>query len=125
VIYFLLGFILWTLVEYVVHRWVLHNWMHLADHNVHHGDPGVETGVPFRYSFGIFAVLLLVGFYFGLSSGLFVTGLLVGYVVYLTMHEAYHRNVIGAKYHGYHHKLHNVNYGISSPIWDFVFRTYK
>jgi dihydroceramide fatty acyl 2-hydroxylase len=62
----------------------------------------------------------------------FFAGIVIGYVIYdLThyyLHHAAPRTAFGKwlrKYHLVHHfQTPDVRYGITSPLWDLVFRTY-
>ena len=139
---FLLGVLLWTLTEYLIHRYVFHyepktRWgkrLHYAIHGVHHDYPNDArrlvmppvVSIPLAFLFyGLF--LLILG---SLTPPVFA-GLVFGYVCYDMLHYATHHLAMkrGAclwlkQYHLRHHfKDDHVGYGISSPLWDYVFRT--
>ena len=139
---FLLGVLLWTLTEYLIHRYVFHyepktRWgkrLHYVIHGVHHDYPNDArrlvmppvVSIPLAFLFyGLFLV------FFGSLTPPVFAGLVFGYVCYDMLHYATHHLAMkrGAslwlkQYHLRHHfKDDEVGYGISSPLWDYVFRT--
>ncbi|MFP4378493.1 MAG: sterol desaturase family protein [Spirochaetales bacterium] len=145
---FAIGVAVWTLTEYLMHRFLFHigsgktffRKLSFVLHGVHHAQPRVKTrlmmplaaGIPIALVFlGIFA--LIAGMLFGATSWVLplFSGFMFGYVLYSSMHYATHalpnvRFVDGIrKYHLMHHgKDYTVRYGISSPLWDYVFGTH-
>ena len=139
---FLLGVLLWTLTEYLIHRYVFHyepktRWgkrLHYVIHGVHHDYPNdarrlvMPPVVSIPLAFLFYGLFLLV--FKGLTPPVFA-GLVFGYVCYDMLHYATHHLAMkrGARlwlkqYHLRHHfKDDHVGYGISSPLWDYVFRT--
>ncbi len=139
---FLLGVLLWTLLEYLIHRYVFHyepksrlgKQFHFIVHGVHHDYPNdarrlvmpPSISIPLAFFFyGLFLVI------FGrLASGVFA-GLVFGYVCYDMLHYATHHFPMKRglwlwlkQYHLRHHyKDDHVGYGISSPLWDYIFGT--
>lgn len=140
---FFAGLFVWTIAEYVLHRWVFH-WtndtprgrrIHFLLHGVHHDFPNDKdrlvmpllTSVPFALIFYSLFYLL-----FGRSSAepLFA-GFTMGYLCYDGTHYAVHhfkqKTRIGkwVKRHHmlHHHADHDGGFGVSSPLWDLVFRT--
>jgi sterol desaturase/sphingolipid hydroxylase (fatty acid hydroxylase superfamily) len=139
------GVAFWTLLEYVLHRWVFHftpspnselaQDVHFLIHGVHHDwphDPDRLVMPP------VMSVLLafVLGYPMYLVIGpryfqSFFAGLIVGYIWYDMTHYAVHhlkpRTDAGAKlrrHHYLHHfKTPEARYGVSTPIWDFVFGT--
>ena len=121
----------WTLIEYLVHRFAFHQvepYKH--QHGIHHGYPadyiGVSPGVTI-------AILVALGFALpaalgpSLGIGYFV-GLLGGYLAYIILHDRYHHGYSFdwlRRNHEWHHRRPTVNFGVSSPLWDFVFQTYS
>jgi 4-hydroxysphinganine ceramide fatty acyl 2-hydroxylase len=139
---FLLGVLLWTLIEYLIHRYVFHyepktRWgkrLHYVIHGVHHDYPNDARrlvmppviSIPLAFLFyGLFVLI------FGSLATAVFAGLVFGYVCYDMLHYATHHFAMkrGARlwlkqYHLRHHfKDDHVGYGISSPLWDYVFRT--
>lgn len=137
------GVLLWTFAEYVLHRWVFH-WtndtprgrrIHFLLHGVHHDFPNDKdrlvmpllTSVPF-------AVIFYSLFYavFGLTHAEPVfAGFVAGYLCYDGTHYAVHHfkqtSRIGKfvkRHHMLHHHMdHDGGFGVSSPLWDVIFRT--
>src|SRR5256885_3138849 len=139
---FLLGMLVWTLLEYVIHRWVFHyepttrvgKKLHFIVHGVHHDYPNdarrlvMPPSVSVPLAFLFYGIFLLI---FGRFASSAFAGLVFGYVCYDMLHYATHhfpmkRGVLLwlKQYHLRHHyKDDHVGYGISSPLWDHVFRT--
>jgi dihydroceramide fatty acyl 2-hydroxylase len=140
---FLLGVLLWTLTEYVLHRYVFHYvgprpWqrrMFFVLHGVHHDFPQdtdrlvmpLGASIPLGVAFYL-AFRLLVGPV--LADPLFV-GLGIGYLVYDGTHYAVHHFRMSSRwgkwikrYHMIHHHTGaDARWGVSSPLWDWVFGT--
>ena len=142
------GVFIWTFTEYVMHRFVFHYHPHqlwaqkifFMAHGVHHAQPQCKTrlvmppaaSIPMALIF--FALFqLIVGIVFGLPqwvSPLFA-GFVLGYLAYDMTHYATHHLPMHGKvlkylkrYHMLHHfKTPDQRYGVSSPLWDIVFRT--
>lgn len=139
---FLLGWLAFTLIEYIVHRYVFHmetNTKRKEDiqykvHGIHHDYPKDKErlAMPPLLSLPISLVLF---FLFKVAMGTivfgFLPGFLVGYALYLFVHYAVHayqppKNFLKALWvnHGIHHyKDHERAFGVSTPLWDYVFRT--
>ena len=145
---FLSGLFLWTLVEYTLHRFVFHfeprterqKRLAYLFHGVHHAQPMCKSRLvmPFAMSvpLGLFFYgLLFLVFAISLGRGHWVAplyaGLLAGYVTYDMMHYASHHfrlrsPVLKAirKSHMQHHGVtHDKRFGVTSPLWDYVFGT--
>lgn len=140
---FLVGVLVWTLLEYWLHRLVFHfdaqsafgKKMIWYAHGVHHDWPNDKLRLVFPPAVSIPLALLFFGLFtlmFGeaLRWGAF-SGLLAGYLAYDMIHYATHFYTFdGAAmkylraYHMAHHFKHEpIRYGVSSPIWDFAFGT--
>ena len=140
---FLVGLFLWTLIEYVLHRWVFHyqptsSWgkrLHFIMHGVHHDYPNDATRLVMPPAVSI---PLAVFFYnvFGLVFGYTFAppafaGMILGYLFYDMLHYATHhfsmKNGVLLKLKQYHMRHHyqdeQTGYGVSSPLWDYVFGT--
>lgn len=132
----MLGLAAWTLVEYLLHRFVLHGMAPFrAWHAEHHLRPRVLIGTPTILSAALVAILVFVP---ALLLGdpwraLAVTfGLLTGYLVYVIVHHATHHWREGhawtrllKRHHALHHGKDGMpsRFGVTSPLWDIVFRT--
>jgi sterol desaturase/sphingolipid hydroxylase (fatty acid hydroxylase superfamily) len=139
---FLLGVLLWTLIEYLIHRYIFHyepksRWgkrLHYVIHGVHHDYPNdarrlvMPPVISIPLAFLFYGLFLLI--FWSLAPPVFA-GLVFGYVCYDMLHYATHHLTMkgGAwlwlkQYHLRHHfKDDHLGYGISSPLWDYVFRT--
>jgi 4-hydroxysphinganine ceramide fatty acyl 2-hydroxylase len=139
---FLLGILLWTLTEYLIHRYIFHyqpktrigKRLHYIIHGVHHDYPSdarrlvMPPSISVPLAFLFYGIFLLI---FGRLTPAVFAGLVFGYVCYDMLHYATHhfpmkRGVLLwlKQYHLRHHyKDDHVGYGISSPLWDYVFRT--
>lgn len=139
---FFLGMFVFSFVEYVVHRRVFHMAtdtprkakIQYTMHGVHHEYPKDKSrlAMPPLLSLSI-ASLLAVLFYVVIGKYMFgfLPGFLTGYAAYLFVHYAVHafpppKNFLKVLWinHGIHHyKDHDKAFGVSSPLWDWVFRT--
>ncbi|MCX7877242.1 MAG: sterol desaturase family protein [Ignavibacteria bacterium] len=142
VVAFLGGILLWTFVEYVIHRWVFHyepkselgKKVHFLIHGIHHDYPRDETrlvmpllvSVPLAIFFFYSFMLIFGNFYLIVFSGF-----VLGYVSYDSIHYATHhlnmKGKIGKFLRSYHLRHHyedeHTAYGVSNPLWDYVFRS--
>jgi len=139
---FLLGILLWTLIEYLIHRYIFHyepktRWgkqLHFVIHGVHHDYPNdarrlvMPPAISIPLAFLFFGLFFLI---FGSLAPAVFAGLVFGYLCYDMLHYATHHLAMKSgvwlwlkQYHLRHHfKDDHVGYGISSPLWDYVFRT--
>ena len=139
---FLLGMLIWTLLEYVIHRWVFHyepttrvgKKLHFIVHGVHHDYPSDARRLVMPPSVSIPLAFLFLGFFLetlGRSGPAVSAGFAFGYVCYDGIHFAIHhfpmKQGIGLWLKQYHlrHHFHDdhAGYGVSSPLWDYVFGT--
>jgi sterol desaturase/sphingolipid hydroxylase (fatty acid hydroxylase superfamily) len=142
---FFLGILLWTLLEYTLHRFAFHarpgasvaaKLNLFMIHGYHHEFPDDRWRLvaPPLMSFPIAAVVALV---YRLAAGemwwpLF-GGTVLGYLAYDWIHYYTHHFTPTTTLGKYMRRIHLVhhyadgekNMGISSPLWDFVFRTYQ
>jgi dihydroceramide fatty acyl 2-hydroxylase len=142
------GFLAWTLLEYVLHRWIFHykvstpfgRKLHFLAHGIHHLDPWDRTRLVFPplAAAGI-AVVVFLAIYLAVSwtsaplptAMAVMSGLLVGYLVYdMTHYYTHHAKPKSRwgkylkRYHLEHHHKHPERlFGVSSPLWDVVFGT--
>ena len=137
------GYGLWTLTEYWLHRVIFHfepedgigAKLHWLIHGVHHEHPNDPNRLvmPPSASIPLAAVfLVLYRLLFGAPEWLAVSaGFLLGYVVYDTMHWYLHHRIprsrIGRRLRELHLRHHfqddTRGFGISAPYWDRVFHT--
>ncbi len=141
---FFTGFLTFTLIEYAVHRYIFHmgtytRWrekFQYVVHGVHHEFPKDKErlAMPPLLSVTVATLLLLV---FRLILGditfSFLPGFLVGYAFYLSIHYMVHvyqppKNFLKVLWinHAVHHYKHGEYvFGVSSPLWDYVFGTMR
>jgi len=139
------GMFLWTLIEYFLHRFVFHwvkvkqPWRDLASglHMAHHRTVDTEDLIlapPLTsLTFGAIIYLILLAFTWNFAfAGLLETGIFFGYIVYEWAHYSSHRyhprSGLG-KYLKHYHLQHHFKdphrtFGVTSPLWDFVFGTH-
>lgn len=140
---FFAGLFVWTFTEYILHRFVFHyvpkaDWalrIHFIFHGVHHDYPSdakrlvmpPSASIPMALAlYFMFNALLPTNYIFG-----FFPGFILGYLMYdMTHYAIHHFNFKGSfwKKIKQHHMLHHYSdpskgYGVSSPIWDKVFRS--
>lgn len=128
------GFLLWTLLEYWFHRVVLHDWQPFrALHATHHRDVKAFIAIPPWGSSIIFVLsleFLLMVFEHHIATAL-MAGLTLGYLTYSYAHDSIHRNwwpvpAWVKRNHEYHHETKaTAAFGVSSPLWDIVFGTFR
>lgn len=145
---FLLGIVVWTFAEYMLHRFLFHyepkterqEKIFFLFHGVHHAQPQLKTrlvmppvlSIPLAFLFyGLFYLVVAVV----LGGPQWVmplfAGFIFGYLLYDMTHYATHHFPMRSgylkylkRYHMKHHFKHpNALFGVSSPVWDFVFRT--
>lgn len=136
----LLGALTWTLLEYVIHRWLGHRWRRNpfgVEHVRHHAEGNYfapswkKLGV--AALFGALLVLPAVALAGRALGGAYVAGLMGFYGAYELLHRLEHTFAgIGPygrwarEHHLHHHYVDpRTNHGVTSPIWDLVFRTYR
>jgi dihydroceramide fatty acyl 2-hydroxylase len=137
------GIAIWTLTEYWLHRLVFH-WepdnafgrrMHFIIHGIHHDHPNDKLRLVMPPSVSIpLATLFFLAFWaiFGSPAAFpLFAGFIFGYLAYDYTHYYVHhfvpRSSLGKQLreqHMRHHfQDHRFGYGVSSPLWDVVFRT--
>ncbi|MDL5031252.1 sterol desaturase family protein [Pelomonas sp. APW6] len=138
----------WTLLEYLLHRFVLHGLSPFRDwHAEHHGRPDARISAPTLLTAGLFTLLLLpMGWWMGRWPALALGfGLLAGYFCYAVIHHVLHRPLPPTaarpgrsllrrqrRWHARHHQRASPargelgtpgHYGVTSAFWDHIFRT--
>jgi 4-hydroxysphinganine ceramide fatty acyl 2-hydroxylase len=139
---YMLGWLMFTLVEYVMHRYLFHmepdtptkDRLQYTMHGVHHDYPrdkdrlAMPPYVSLLYTTIFFVVFRLA---MGDAAYFFLPGFLTGYAMYLGVHYIVHaypppKNFLKVLWvnHGIHHyKDPDKAFGVSSPLWDYIFRT--
>lgn len=140
---FAVGLFIWTLAEYWLHRLLFH-WtpkfrggdkFNFVIHGVHHDHPNdrMRLVMPPGASLPLAAIFYLAFILiFGSPAGFTAfAGFLVGYLIYDYTHYYVHhfapKSDVGKKvreHHMRHHfQDHHYGYGVSTTLWDHVFRT--
>jgi sterol desaturase/sphingolipid hydroxylase (fatty acid hydroxylase superfamily) len=144
---FAAGLILWTIAEYLLHRFIFHfiprtplqERIAFLMHGVHHAQPRVKTrlvmplmvSVPLALLFYLlFSVVVSYFMSAPWLTGLLFSGFVIGYVCYDLTHYALHhvqfKGGIGKvlrNHHMRHHTEWDSRFGVSTPLWDHVFGT--
>ena len=141
----LAGLLFWTLTEYLLHRFVFHfparsktgKSLILLFHGHHHNDPSDPTRLVMP---PLPAIIFTTIFYFIFKATLpdrflfpFMAFFMIGYLMYDYIHYASHHFQMKFKpgnFLKHHHLLHHFSdqtcrFGVSSPLWDYVFGTFK
>ena len=144
---FIIGLFLWTLMEYSLHRFVFHfktktkrqERISFFIHGVHHVQPMLKSRLVMpppmslligAISYGVFTLIL--GLLFGKWHWIYplFAGLVSGYLSYDMIHYSTHHFRLQSKafkfirkHHMQHHVTPDLRFGLSSPLWDYVFRT--
>lgn len=129
----LTGLAAWSLVEYALHRFVLHGVQPFRRwHAAHHERPRALICSPTLLTLGLFAGLVFapawacVGAW---NAGAFTLGMLVGYLAYALTHHATHHGRTSSRWlrerkrwHALHHgSADPACFGVTSGFWDRVF----
>jgi len=133
----------WSLLEYTLHRWLFHppkNWGAFGSlvrriHAKHHDRPldkvfalvpPVNAAMVLLVLSGLFSLVIPVK---GLPvfTGFFILGYLFYELLHLAMHHRKPRTLVGrflCEYHLRHHgNGEEGNYGVTSPLWDWLLGT--
>jgi dihydroceramide fatty acyl 2-hydroxylase len=138
------GYAVWTLFEYWLHRLVFHfepatgigARLHWMIHGVHHDHPNDPLRLVMPPAASIPLAGLVIGAMWLIAGGLrapaVAAGFLTGYLIYDEMHYALHHHTpksrLGKRLRELHMRHHfqddERGFGISAPYWDRVFGTY-
>lgn len=143
-IFFMSGLLVWTITEYLLHRFIFHYQptskiglrLHFIFHGVHHDYPKDAKRLVMPPSASIPLAILfywLFSLFFKNTNNLYIffSGFITGYLCYDMIHYAIHHlnfksNIM--KNIKQHHMLHHYSddtkgYGVSSALWDILFRS--
>ena len=125
------GLALWTLLEYLIHRFAFHRF---APHWEHHSQPEEWAYIfaPLWLSLGASAILWpLCSWAAGawMRGALVLAGIMLGYVAYEGVHVWIHGGRNGGallvalrRHHFYHHFADDTTcFGVVTPFWDRIF----
>ena len=137
------GLVAWSFSEYVLHRFVFHfkarskagKWFVYLFHGNHHDDPKDKSRLVMPPA-GAIPIMALLYLLFGLIIPQpwiqpFFGSFIIGYLIYDYIHYSTHhfpmKNRLARFIKHYPLKHHYAGesglYGVSSPLWDWVFRT--
>jgi dihydroceramide fatty acyl 2-hydroxylase len=134
-----IGLVVFSLVEYCVHRWLLHNpkSVFFPLHEAHHNQPEATAAGLFPTSFLILMpvwLLLTYGLHWQ-GGSFFLCGLSAGNFYFDSLHNLEHTtriNQIPFRWlqgrwaaHSVHHRLDRTNFGVMTSFWDYVFGTHQ
>jgi sterol desaturase/sphingolipid hydroxylase (fatty acid hydroxylase superfamily) len=144
----LAGLFFWTFAEYILHRFLFHfpaknkrqERLAFLFHGIHHKQPMVKTRLVMPPAVSIPLALLFFGIFylvFGVLLGIpdwispIFAGFILGYVLYDMTHYSTHHVPMRKGYfrmvrqqHMHHHfQTPNQRFGVTSPLWDYVFGT--
>ena len=139
---FIGGMFFWSLVEYVLHRFLFHHTpetekgkrINYVLHGNHHEYPRDKERLfmPAVPSLLIASAFFLVYYLIlGQQAIPFFPGFMLGYLLYGSMHYAIHAwsppfkwmKGLWRNHHLHHYKNDDLGFGVSSTIWDHVFGT--
>ena len=142
ILFFVVGVIAWTLTEYTIHRWAFHivpttslgKKLHFLVHGIHHDYPRDSTRLVMPLLVSVPLAIVFFWLFKGFASPhhyALYAGFLAGYVAYDSIHYATHHfpmtTRIGRFIKEYHMKHHFIEehtaFGVSNPMWDYVFNT--
>ena len=138
-----IALLVWTFSEYILHRFVFHfpakskaaKYFVFLFHGLHHDDPNDGTRLVMPPVPAALFIFLLYQFYALLVPAnylpAFMGWFLIGYLIYDYIHYATHHFPMKSKaarylkaYHLKHHYSGEASrYGVSSPLWDYLFGT--
>ncbi|MDB4930345.1 MAG: fatty acid hydroxylase [Myxococcaceae bacterium] len=147
------GFMLWTLAEYLLHRFYFHippttpvrKWLYFYSHGIHHQYPDdfyrlvmppLLSAVPAAIFYAAFRATLPAAWVPGLFAGFAAGYLYYDYVHFATHHVKPPRaawlspiaNVMKEqrrRHMKHHFQDHTKGFGVSMPLWDHVFGTHE
>jgi sterol desaturase/sphingolipid hydroxylase (fatty acid hydroxylase superfamily) len=140
---FFFGIFLWTLTEYLLHRFLFHyeptsslgKRIHFLTHGVHHDYPNDSKRLVMPPVVSVPLAFLFYFFFLALFGGNYLppvfAGFIFGYILYDEIHYATHhapmKGPVG-QFLKHHHIRHHYKdpgklFGVSNPLWDYVFGT--
>lgn len=130
-----LGLLGWSLAEYLIHRFAFHHAPVLQQiHLAHHDAPRELNGTPTLVTVAVFYGLVYWPLTWVLRAewaAAVTAGVLLGYLAYVGVHYVVHHLGSGGRawlrrlirLHAVHHHDVAHNFGVTSPLWDWVFGT--
>ena len=145
-----LGLLVWTLVEYLLHRYVFHfsprnppAWLQrliFLFHGIHHVQPWDKQRLVMPPGVSIPLAVVFYALFAWVLAGVLAApawlapvfgAFLAGYLAYDLLHYAAHHLSMDVavgrwlkRYHLlHHHQTPDARFGVSSPLWDVLLRT--
>lgn len=138
---FVSGALAWTFAEYALHRFWGHGpfrfGLFYREHTRHHAEGHYMTPALLKWGFavGLFTGILGLGLFMNqlYLSIAFGAGFSSAYGYYEYFHWSLHQYAATSGYgrwarrHHFYHHFHEpkMNHGVTSPLWDIVFGTYR
>jgi 4-hydroxysphinganine ceramide fatty acyl 2-hydroxylase len=143
-----IGMFVWTLLEYGLHRFIFHIDFKFqnpktaelvnSSHLNHHAMPRDPDKLLVRPGYGLTVSAILFGLAYLVSGSFFSTsgimaGIWAGFLYYEAVHYRVHLTAAPSGFiarqrraHFYHHFTNREKcFGVTSPLWDYVFRTQR
>ncbi len=138
---FIAGIFFWSFFEYIMHRYLFHIMVEgprakrfvYTMHGVHHEYPRDKERLfmpPVPSIIAASLIFYLMHLIMGWNALAFFPGFLLGYMAYGSMHYAIHAfappkflKALWRNHHLHHYKAPEKGFGVSSVLWDIVFRT--
>jgi sterol desaturase/sphingolipid hydroxylase (fatty acid hydroxylase superfamily) len=131
------GVAVFSLIEYSIHRWLLHDPRSVLFqlHEAHHRHPEKHSAFLFPTSIVVLTLvwLLLAKALHIQQASFFICGIAAGYCYFGALHHLEHTtriNQIPFRWlqkrwaaHSVHHHLDQSNFGVITSFWDYVFGT--
>jgi sterol desaturase/sphingolipid hydroxylase (fatty acid hydroxylase superfamily) len=124
-----------SLLEYAAHRWLYHELPTAGRHihGRHHAEARRPIGAPFFFSLLVGAASWMLAWpIVGAALAAVFTGTLLGAFAYQSaLHHLLHRGWLRGtpllaslrRHHALHHRRGDVNFGLTSTVWDRVLGT--
>jgi sterol desaturase/sphingolipid hydroxylase (fatty acid hydroxylase superfamily) len=138
---FFAGLFVFSLVEYLVHRYLFHSHetpdkgnITYRLHHIHHDHPRDKKRLALPLPVGLVVasvVYLVFWLILGKFTPFFFPGFIIGYALYLLIHYLIHTRrppknqfrILWTNHHIHHYKDDTKAYGVTSPLWDIIFKT--
>jgi len=128
------GVLAFSLVEYCMHRWLFHGSVAIFEqgHRKHHEQPEAHDSLPFFLPpLAMLALAAVLARLISTTPGLWLAGgVAAGYAAYGLTHTAFHAMRFRQNWcrrwaaaHHIHHYHAGSNFGVTSPLWDFLLQT--
>ena len=138
---FIAGLVLFSFVEYMVHRYLFHSGdpskkstLSYRLHHIHHDHPSDKKRLALPLPLGIAIAALIYGLFWlplGSLTPFFFPGFITGYAMYLWIHYLIHTRrppknnfrILWRNHNIHHFGNDKKAFGVTSPLWDFIFNT--